>query len=167
MSIRTSASSVNYNTIKITFQAEDVEGFVVDGKDVGAVNSMKFTGLATGKASSHTVKAYRTVNGSKLFTRSFEVSATPVLGTPAVKASGAKKSVAVSWGKVAGAEKYQMSVSRNKAGTWICYSGGKLKHTKGSLKSGKTYYVKVRAYRVQNGKRVYSKWSAVKTVKTK
>ena len=35
------------------------------------------------------------------------------------------------------------------------------------LKGGKTYYVKVRSYKTANGKKKYSKWSAVKKVKTK
>lgn len=35
------------------------------------------------------------------------------------------------------------------------------------LKGGKTYYVKVRSYKTANGKKKYSKWSAVKKVKVK
>ncbi len=33
------------------------------------------------------------------------------------------------------------------------------------LKSGKTYYVQVRAYKVVNGVKVYGKWSKKKKVK--
>ena len=35
------------------------------------------------------------------------------------------------------------------------------------LKSGKKYYVRIRAYKTYSGKTVYSKWSKVKTVKVK
>ena len=35
------------------------------------------------------------------------------------------------------------------------------------LKGKKTYYYKVRAYKKENGKKVYSKYSAVKKIKTK
>lgn len=31
----------------------------------------------------------------------------------------------------------------------------------------KTYYIRVRAYDMENGKKVYSKWSSVKKVKVK
>ena len=34
------------------------------------------------------------------------------------------------------------------------------------LKKGKTYYVRIRAYKKINGKVLYSKWSAIKKVKT-
>lgn len=39
--------------------------------------------------------------------------------------------------------------------------------TVSKLKSKKTYYVKVRTYKVTNGKKYYSAWSSVKSVKTK
>ena len=42
------------------------------------------------------------------------------------------------------------------------YSGKKLSHTKKSLKSGKTYYFKVRAYRKVGSKKVYSAYSSAK-----
>ena len=35
------------------------------------------------------------------------------------------------------------------------------------LKKGKTYYVKVRTYKTVKGKKYYSGWSKVKTVKVK
>ena len=35
------------------------------------------------------------------------------------------------------------------------------------LKKGKTYYVRIRAYRTDGGKKYYSAWSAVKSVKIK
>ena len=33
------------------------------------------------------------------------------------------------------------------------------------LKAGKTYYVKVRAYKTVDGKKIYSSWSKVKSAK--
>ena len=41
------------------------------------------------------------------------------------------------------------------------------KKTVKKLKSKKKYYVRVRSYKIVNGKKVYGKWSKVKTVKTK
>jgi hypothetical protein len=41
------------------------------------------------------------------------------------------------------------------------------KTTVKKLKKSKKYYVKVRAYKTKNSKTVYSKWSKVKSIKTK
>lgn len=46
--------------------------------------------------------------------------------------------------------------------------GGKTKSYVGkNFTKGKKYYVKVRAYKNVNGKKVYGKWSNVKSVKCK
>ena len=44
-------------------------------------------------------------------------------------------------------------------------SGKSLSKTVTSLKKGKTYYVKVRAYKTVNGKKLYGLYSSVKTQK--
>ena len=36
-----------------------------------------------------------------------------------------------------------------------------------SLKAKKKYFVRVRTYKTVNGKKIYSSWSKVKTIKTK
>ena len=46
-------------------------------------------------------------------------------------------------------------------------SGKTTKYTKKSLKAGKTYYFKIRAYKTVSGKNVYSSYSKVKTAKVK
>ena len=38
---------------------------------------------------------------------------------------------------------------------------------RGNLASKKNYYYKVRAYKTINGKKIYSSYSAIKTIKTK
>jgi hypothetical protein len=43
----------------------------------------------------------------------------------------------------------------------------KYKYTFKKLKSKKTYYVKARAYKVVNGKKIYGNWSKIKKVKVK
>ena len=39
--------------------------------------------------------------------------------------------------------------------------------TKGNLTKGKTYYFKVRAYRIVDGQKIYSLYSSVKSIKCK
>jgi hypothetical protein len=70
---------------------------------------------------------------------------------------------------VTGADGYQIQYAQNKK-----FTGAKVKNVKNvskvvlkKLKAGKKYYIRVRAYANVNGKKVYSKYSAVKTVKTK
>lgn len=49
----------------------------------------------------------------------------------------------------------------------ISAGGGKTKITVTKLKAKKKYYVRVRSYKLINGKKYYSSWSKVKTKKTK
>jgi hypothetical protein len=69
------------------------------------------------------------------------------------KISGAKYEVQYSTDKKFKKSK-KKTVSTNKA-------------TLSKLKKGKKYYVRVRAYKTSNGKKVYGKWSAVKKVTIK
>lgn len=82
--------------------------------------------------------------------------------------SKAKKKIAVSWKKVSKAKGYQVQVSKSKKFKKTILSKFTLKkkltikHSK--LKSGKTYYVRVRAYATYNDinnktQKVYSKWN--------
>lgn len=83
-----------------------------------------------------------------------------------------KKKFTVTWAKVSGVKGYQIQYStdkkfkkNNKSVTVT-----KQKTTKATvkkLKSKKKYYVRVRTYKTVNGKKIYSSWSKVKSVKTK
>lgn len=88
------------------------------------------------------------------------------------KLSKGKKKFTVTWAKVSGVKGYQIQYSsdkkfkkNNKSVTVT-----KQKTTKATvkkLKSKKNYYVRVRTYKTVNGKKIYSSWSKVKSVKTK
>jgi hypothetical protein len=87
-------------------------------------------------------------------------------------AVGAKKAFTAKWnkdnGKVNGYE-VQYSTSKSfKNAKKKAVAGKKktsVKITK--LKAKKKYYVRIRTYRTYKGKKYYSEWSKVKTVKTK
>lgn len=79
------------------------------------------------------------------------------------------KKMYVSYKKVSGAAGYQIEYATSSK-----FSGKKTKtttktaYTISGLKKGKTYYVRVRAYKVDStGKKIYGKYSAVKKVKIK
>ena len=81
-----------------------------------------------------------------------------------------KKSFILSNSKNNDATGYQVKYSTSKKFTKKTTKTKKFtksKNTVKGLKSNKKYFVKVRTYKKQNGKTVYSSWSKVKTVKTK
>ena len=91
--------------------------------------------------------------------------------TTITKLTKGTKSFKVNWKKVSGITGYQLQYSTKKN-----MKGAKIKTVKNAkaskatvkkLKKNKKYYVRVRTFKVVNGKKVYSKWSAKKVVKTK
>lgn len=91
--------------------------------------------------------------------------------TKVQKISAGKKSITAQWKKVAGVSAYQVQIatnkkfSKNKKIFKVSKKSTKVKIKK--LKAKKVYYVRVRSYKKVNGKKVYSKWSTVRKVKTK
>ena len=88
------------------------------------------------------------------------------------KVKGAKKAILVTWKKVSGVNGYEIQVATNKKfkknkKTVNIKKQKTTKTTVKKLKAKKKYYVRVRTYKIVNGKKVYSSWSKVKTVKTK
>ena len=88
-----------------------------------------------------------------------------------VKASG--KTLKISWKKTADAKGYEIAYSTGKKFKKASTKKITIKKQKTisktvkKLKKGKTYYVKVRAYRVADGKKIYGKWSKVVSAKIK
>ena len=91
--------------------------------------------------------------------------------TKVQKISAGKKSITAQSKKVAGVSAYQVQIatnkkfSKNKKIFKVSKKSTKVKIKK--LKAKKVYYVRVRSYKKVNGKKVYSKWSTVRKVKTK
>ena len=88
------------------------------------------------------------------------------------KVKAAKKAISVIWKKVSGVKGYQVQVATDKKfkKNKKIVTVKKQKATKTTvkkLKAKKKYYVRVRTYKTVNGKKVYSAWSKVKSVKTK
>ncbi len=88
------------------------------------------------------------------------------------KVKPAKKAVSVEWKKVSGVKGYQIQVATDKKfkknkKTVTVKKQKTTKVTIKKLKAKKKYYVRIRTYKTVNGKKVYSSWSKVKTVKTK
>ncbi len=87
------------------------------------------------------------------------------------KATGSKKAIALTWAKVSGVKGYEVQVAADKKfkknkKTVTIKKQKTTKTTVKKLKAKKKYYVRVRTYKTVNGKKVYSSWSKIKTVKT-
>lgn len=149
---------------------------LASGKDeYRTVSDVKYTVSAV----SNLVKGRKTItvyysDGNVQKTASFEitVNAKPVIKTKVNKVTGVKvksgkKKLTVSFNQQSGC-KYQVEVSAKKGFTSATRKvTANNKITVKKLKSKKTYYIRVRAYKKANGKTVYGKWSNTVYKKTK
>jgi uncharacterized protein YkwD len=82
-----------------------------------------------------------------------------------------KKSFILKWKKIKDVKGYQVQYSTSKkfkkAKKINIKKSSTTKLTVKKLKKKKKYYVRMRSYKMVNGKKVYSSWSKTKTVKTK
>lgn len=87
------------------------------------------------------------------------------------KITAKKRALKVSWKKVNNIKGYQIEYSRKKnfrISTLITIKNAKTtSKTIKKLDAKKSYFVRMRTYMLSNGKKLYSKWSAVKSKKTK
>jgi len=173
----TGVKSYDYNAVKITWKAtknaKKYQVYRATSKN-GKYKKIKTTTgktyinkkLTTGKKYYYKVRA---VNGSKKGSFSAKKYAVPKLkqvsgAKVAVKSTGAT----ISWNKVSGAKGYQIYRAASKNGTYK-----KIKTTTATsynntgLSKGKTYYYKVRAYRVVGKSTKYGSCSTVISAKVK
>ena len=131
--------------------------------------SYKFANLSDGAKYTFKIVPCTTVNGGYYADDSYKTSSTYTLkkvSTPIVSKYSSGK-VKVSWTNIAGESGYQISKSnsKSKTGTITTYKTTSGKSKVISAAKGKTYYYKVRAYKVVNDKKIYGAWSSVKAYK--
>ncbi len=88
------------------------------------------------------------------------------------KLTSGKKTLTATWSKISGATGYQLQFATDKKFSknkkTITVNKQKTTSAKATKLKAKTkYYVRIRTYKTVKGKKVYSKWSAVKSAKTK
>lgn len=137
-------------------------------------NTCKVTGLASNNKYSFKVRAYQIDDSEKTYAPfGTVVSQYTSIAKPKLNSakSTSKKKIKASWSKVGGASGYQVmwSTYKNFSKNYKTKSvtSKYLSKTVTAAQSKKTYYVRVRAYKTVNGKKVYSQWSNTKKVKTK
>lgn len=137
-------------------------------------NTCKVTGLASNSKYNFKVRAYQIDDSEKTYAPFGTVVSqyTSIAKSNLNSAkSTSKKKIKASWSKVGGASGYQVmwSTYKNFSKNYKTKSvtSKYLSKTVTAAQSKKTYYVRVRAYKTVNGKKVYSPWSNTKKVKTK
>lgn len=173
------AVSASYKSIKLTWTAAPFAcGYEISRATASAgsysfianVTASSYTDatstLITGKVYYYKVRAYRLVDGSKLFGNSCSaVSAMAVPATPTgvTAARVSPNSVRIAWTAVVGANGYEVRRCTTSAtGTYsLLITVGNTYYTNTGLTTGKTYWYKVRAYRLVGNTMVYSNYSVV------
>ena len=178
----------NFNTNTVDpYDTTDVlaDGFVVGGKSVEAANYAAINGIAYYDMTNGCPHAYVvTTVPATVFAKGKKISTCPLCGNTITKSikkktfkisslKAAKKALTVKAAAQAEMKGYQVQYSTSKKFTKKTTKTVKVatkkklnKKIKG-LKSGKKYYVRVRAYKMNGKKTVYSAWTAKKSVKVK
>lgn len=173
--------SVTYNSAKVTWKkVKGAAGYQVyratkNGKykKVKTTKATSWTNkkLTTGQSYYYKVRAYKNQGGKNLYSNfSKRLKAVPRTKAPSYKLTAGKKNIRISWKKVHGADGYRIYRAKSKNGKYkqIKDSRSKLRrYTSICLTSHHRYYYKVRSYRIVKGKKVYSPYSTVKSVRTK
>ena len=147
---------------KLTYTSSD--------KKVATVN--KKSGFVTAKKPGKVqikVTAAATANYKK-GTGTITLIVVPATPTVQKVAAYKTKAIKVSYKKASGASGYQITYATNKSfknAKSVSVSSKKTSAVIKNLKKGRNYYVKIRSYKKIGGKKYYSVYSKVKTVKTK
>lgn len=175
------AASRTANSVTLTWgKVSGASGYVVYRY---SDSTKKYTKVATVKTNKATVSKLKAGTTYKFAVQAYKTSGkdtyygeTGALFTtttnpaaPSIKVTSTAKGKAyISFKKVTGATKYEFYCSTSKSGSYKKLSTSSTAYyTASKLKSGKTYYFKVRAYKTLGKTNYYSSYSAVRSVKVK
>lgn len=181
------AKAVGYNKVSLKWnKVSDADGYEVlryatggSYRTIGTITNntaVEYTdnSLATGTQFKYKVRAFKQLTGGqKVYSSATAVkSAVPKLATPVIsKLTPSTKTINVSWKKVDGASGYEIYRAASKNSKYKCVKtitkGSTVTWKNSNLTKGRTYYYKIKAYRVVNGKKVYSSFSSIKYIKVK
>ncbi len=172
------AKAKAYNSVKLTLgKTTGAKKFIIEkstdnktfttAKTETKVGTKTVSGLEPGTKYYFRVKAcneYNVCSVSKV------VNNTPALKKPTIKVSAKKGQITVKVPAVAGATGYEIQRSLKKGSGYTTIADVKSAKSyadKNGLVAKKKYYYRVRAYRIVNGKKVYSAFSKVTNTKAK
>lgn len=155
-----------------------VQCFSSSGKKLGGMHvnasTRKYTFKKLGSSNTYKISVcgYGFANGEKIYGPQREITTCTVPGKVSIKTptTGKTHYVNVRWTK-RNCSGYQVMLATNSKftlGKKTAYVSSKLSSKSiTKLKKGKTYYVKVRAYKTINGKKYAGSWSSYKKIKCK
>ena len=129
--------------------------------------------LKAGTTYKFRVRAYVTVSKKDYFgSYTSSLKTTTQTKKPSIsKLTTKSKKSTIKWKKISGASGYQIYMATSKKGKYsrikTITKGSTTSYTKSKLKKNRKYYFKIRAYRTVDGKKVYSSYSSVKSIKIK
>ena len=143
---------------KEELEAADIYSYEDDGRTSATIYNYK-------------VKAYNKVDGKKVYLKESEklkATTTPLTPNITVKSSS-RKTARLTWKNCSTrATGYKVYMATSKNGTYKLVKTTTAKSfTKYYLRSGKTYYFKVRSYRTVDGKNIYGNYSTIKSIRVK
>ncbi len=177
------AASGGYDSVKLTWKAvggpAEYEVYRATSKSgkytrIGTLKATEYTstGLVMGKTYYFKVRAKYVAGKTTTYGGySAIIYAKPVISVPqSVKAARINSnSIKITWGKVPGASGYEIYRTTSSPGSYrriqIVTGGSTTSYTNTKLIRGKTYYYRVRAYRIVNGKKIYSSFSSIRSAK--
>ena len=130
-----------------------------------SVASVSSSGKVTVKRVGTAVISGRTGNGKKA---SCKITVIPKTNKIKKLKKSGSKGIKIIWSKISGVSKYQIYMSGKKSSGFkriATVSAKKVSYTKGKLKKKKRYYFKIRSYQTIKKKKIYSKFSKVKSLK--
>ncbi|BBF42335.1 transglutaminase-like predicted protease domain fused ChW-repeats and cell-adhesion domain [Lachnospiraceae bacterium KM106-2] len=182
-----SAKAIDFKSIKVSWNRVDgADGYEIMRKaskngSYKKINEIKkpltisFTNrsLSSGKRYYYRVRAYRIVQNQKCYSNDSNMkSAVPKSGkTTITKLKRSVKKIKLTWKKITGASGYQIYYKTSKKSAFkkakTITKGSRTTYTHTKLKSKKTYYYRIRAYKNVSGKKMYATFSSTKKAKTK
>ena len=171
-SIKLSWSKVSNSSGYEIYRSTSKNGTYTKIKDITSNSTLTYTNsnLSSNKKYYYKIRAFKTVNNNKYYgSYSTIISGETKLSTPSIKLSTPKtKTIKVSWSKISGAKGYEVYRATSKNGTYSKRTTtSNLSYTNTSLTKKKTYYYKIRAYKIVNNKKVYSSFSPIKSIVSK
>lgn len=128
-------------------------------KVVKGNNSISFndTGLKAGRCYYYRVRAYRALLDKNFYGGYPTLKTGTKTVTPSFKLKTADNKITATWSNVSGAEGYGFYLSESKNGHYYLQGHTtSTSYTSKTLVPGKTYYIRVCAYNLVNGKKIYS-----------
>ena len=174
----TSIYSNSHNSIKINYnKINDITGYYIYRSNSlsGTYNYIGYTknnyyinsNLTTNQKYYYKIKTYKIINGKKYTSDYSNIRySSPILPNPNIILSKyGKNKVKITYQKITGASGYQIYRSNSKNGKYSLIKTTSNKSFINSIKLKRTYYYKVRAYKIINKKRIYSGYSNIKSIK--